>query len=137
MIELTKTIWEKIWKINSDVNKSTKYKPDMTLYEKLDYWDPVSLHNNMGDCEDYALEKRLRLLNEGFDVEDVRLATCWVEGDDGTPGEGGYHAVLIVSTTGGDYCLDNRYTSPILWGDLPYKWDRILIKNGQWRQIKE
>jgi predicted transglutaminase-like cysteine proteinase len=127
-----------IKKVNSDVNKSTKYKSDTTLYEELEYWNPVSSSpsGHEGDCEDYALEKRKRLLETGeFEMDEVRLATCWVEGPDGTPGEGGYHAVLAVVLDDCDYVLDNRYEDVMPWGELPYRWDRILI-NGIWRKVR-
>lgn len=53
-----------------------------------------------GDCEDYAITKRHRLIAEGWPVRSLRLAvvkTAWGEG----------HAVLVVKTNEGDLVLDN------------------------------
>jgi predicted transglutaminase-like cysteine proteinase len=143
MITLSDKLWNIICKINTDVNKDTRYKSDMSLYEKADYWEPSSSNpKHQGDCEDYALEKRKRLISTGeFDYSSVRLATCWVEGENGEAGKGGYHAVLIVVTDEGDFCLDNRAEDPMLWNKFPYKWHMALIYDeetgeSKWREIK-
>ncbi len=133
MIQLTTENWQLIKKINSDVNNNTKYRTDMTLYQKLEYWEPSGGYE--GDCEDYALEKRKRLLDcKLFDINDIRLATCWVEGKNGEIGEGGYHAVLILVIENNDWVLDNRCSNPIKYHLLPYKWHKILIGN-KWHNI--
>jgi predicted transglutaminase-like cysteine proteinase len=53
-----------------------------------------------GDCEDYALTKRRKLIALGWSARALRIAvarTASVEG----------HAVLVVATSQGDLVLDN------------------------------
>ena len=101
--------------MNSTINESTSYRSDAAQYAKPDYWEAAS---GTGDCEDYALAKRNRLIAAGCDPLAIHLATCWVE-------TGEYHAVLIVNTSTGDYVLDNRYPFPMMRQDLEYKWDKM------------
>jgi len=46
-------------RINSDVNASVSYKTDLEQYSTPEFWKEASA---FGDCEDYALLKRQRLL---------------------------------------------------------------------------
>lgn len=110
--------------INSAVNSSTKYRTDIDLYGVDEFWVTAS---GMGDCEDSALAKRKALLDAGASIDDLRLATCWIE-------TGEYHAVLVVSTDEGEYVLDNRYAHPMPRQALPYRWDKIQQGN-QWVNI--
>ena len=103
--------------VNHAVNEDVRYTTDAALYQINEFWEVA---DHAGDCEDYALKKRQVLMEHGVDPEFLRLATCWVE--DGT-----YHAVLIVTTTNGDYVLDNRYQFPMMRQDLPYKWHKIQV----------
>jgi predicted transglutaminase-like cysteine proteinase len=109
--------------INIDVNRSTTYRTDLDLYGRPDFW---TIANGAGDCEDFALAKRQRFIDAGFG-DFVRLATAWV------PREG-YHAVLIVTTTRGDYVLDNMHPLPMRRQELPWVWDKIQ-QGSQWRAI--
>ena len=54
-------------RINSDVNASVSYKTDLEQYSKPEYWVEA---NTFGDCEDYALLKRHRLIESGFAHKD-------------------------------------------------------------------
>ena len=100
--------------INSEVNQSTKYRTDRDLYGKPDFW---TIADGEGDCEDFALAKRKRFIEQGFG-DYVRLATAWVQQE-------GYHAVLIVTTSSGDYVLDNMHPLPMRRQELNYVWSRI------------
>lgn len=110
--------------VNHEVNESTSYRSDLSLYQRAEHWEPAA---GEGDCEDYALAKRAALLKAGADLDDLRLATCWCE-------DGGYHAVLVVTTDEGEFVLDNRYQDPMPRQLLPYKWDKIQ-KGHQWFAI--
>ena len=72
-------------RINSQVNASVTYKTDLEQYSTPEHWVEAS---NLGDCEDYALLKRQRLLEAGFARKDLHLACCWCE-------TGEYHAALL------------------------------------------
>ena len=54
-------------RINSDVNASVTYKTDLEQYATPEFWKEASA---FGDCEDYALLKRQRLLESGFAHKD-------------------------------------------------------------------
>ena len=107
--------------VNDAVNASTTYRTDMDLYGAADFWTEAA---GEGDCEDYALAKRRRLLDGGAAPEHVRLAVCTTE-------DGGLHAVLIATTDEGEYVLDNRYADPMPRDALGYRWHTIE-QEGQW-----
>lgn len=110
--------------INTRINESTCYKSDFERVDRMEFWDVAV---GTGDCEDYALAKRAKLLEQGASTDDLRLAVCQTE-------TGGWHAVLIVTTDRGDYVLDNRYPEPMPRHMLDYRWDRIQ-KGKQWCKI--
>lgn len=101
--------------VNQQINSSTSYRCDVDMYARPDFWEAAA---GQGDCEDFALAKRAKLIAQGADPKHLRLATCWTEAGD-------YHAVLIVTTTEGDYVLDNRHQFPMPKQDLAYRWDKI------------
>lgn len=123
MLKMNKALMRALDDINSDVNQMP-YRTDLEMYGTLEYWNPDAV--DAGDCDDYALVKRKRL-QAMYPAHKAcfRLATCWVEDDDGTPGVGGYHAVLTVHTNKGVYVLDNRYPRASRWRDLPYRWHKM------------
>ena len=113
--------------INSLVNNSMTYRTDLEQYKTPEFW--CSTNAFAGDCEDYALLKRQRLLEAGFARKDLHLACCWVE-------TGGYHAVLLCNTSKGWFVLDNRYTWPMTPKSLPYRWDKALDEvDGKWYEL--
>lgn len=84
-------------KVNRDVNRSIRPRADRAAGPLQDVW---SIAPREGDCEDYALTKRHKLLKAGWPSSALLLAVAR------TPsGEG--HAVLIVRTNVGDIILDN------------------------------
>lgn len=123
-----KAHWDILSDVNKNINKQIRYKEDMELYRKPEFW---TIANGFGDCEDYALTKRKILVqNHGFPANALPIATCWVENN------GGYHAVLVCRTTDADYVLDNRYTRVMKWSDMPYKFHLIQVfGENRWREI--
>lgn len=111
--------------VNALVNNTTQYRCDIDLYEKPEFWE---IAQGQGDCEDYALAKRAKLIDSGAATKDLHLATCWTEMDD-------YHAVLIVETEEeGFVVLDNRYPRPVRKGDIGYRWEKIE-EDGVWHVL--
>lgn len=104
---MTPEFREELATVQADVNQSIRYVSDMTQYGVSEKWvtDPES---GAGDCEDYALTKRLRLAARGVPVTAmaVRSVVLW-------NGEG--HAVLVVHTSEGDMVLDNRVRKVMGW----------------------
>lgn len=123
MLILTEDWWKTISRINREVN-SIPYQSDMSRYGTEEFWTEI---DTSGDCEDYALEKRRRLIGAGVRVDDLSLAICVTERDE-------HHAVLVLHTDKGSYVLDNRRPDPLPWTDLPYTW--IARQNGRrWEKI--
>ncbi|MEA3535464.1 transglutaminase-like cysteine peptidase [Rhizobium sp. CC-YZS058] len=88
--------------INGAVNRAITPQYDQV---SLDRWQADV---TAGDCEDYALTKRRRLIGAGFAPAALRIAVArtW-------SGEG--HAVLVVRTDRGDVVLDNRFDQIKRW----------------------
>ncbi|HTO29657.1 MAG TPA: transglutaminase-like cysteine peptidase [Pararhizobium sp.] len=78
--------------VNRAVNRSIR-----PLNERRDVW---SLNPAYGDCDDYVMTKRSRLIRAGIPTSALRVAVVR------TPrGEG--HAILLVKTSAGEFALDN------------------------------
>lgn len=103
-------------KINDEVNNSVTYKTDSLKYGLPEFWECAT---TQGDCEDYALTKRGRLLELGCPPDKICLVFCDV------PGEGG-HCVLYVETDKGGFILDNRFSGVRTPTELGYTWVSIL-----------
>ena len=74
-------------RINSQVNASVTWMSDSEQFGVPEFWVEA---NTFGDCEDYALLKRHRLIESGFARKDLHLACCWDE-------TGDYHCVLLCN----------------------------------------
>ena len=118
-------------RINSDVNASVTYKTDLEQYEKPEHW---CLPTDFGDCEDYALLKRAYLLEHGWDVDKIHLATCWINVRAVDTG----HCVLIVETDKGQFILDNNLKGlvPLNFQTVDYRyiWN-IIERGGKWYEF--
>ena len=58
--------------IHRAVNSATDYVSDSAQYGIPEHWEPAS---GRGDCEDYALAKRARLLAAGWPADRMALVT--------------------------------------------------------------
>lgn len=136
MQTLTEQLWDDLVRINREVNRDIKYKVDMEIYEVVDFWTVVE-GKGEGDCDDYALTKIKRLVEETeWDRENLQLAVCFVEDERGRPGQGEGHAVTVARTDRGDFVLDNRHKRPEPYDKLPYKWMFMEdYANKRWVQI--
>lgn len=110
---------ELLERVQAEVN-AFAYVGDIEQFGRPDFWERIS-RAGVGDCEDYALEKRARLLAAGVPAEDLRIACCFTE-------TGEYHAILIARDGAADWILDQRLpriaTADELRG-LGYRGDRI------------
>ncbi|MGO7729240.1 transglutaminase-like cysteine peptidase [Rhizobium johnstonii] len=101
--------------VNTAVNRTMIGRNDSRNELNGDVW---KVNVPSGDCEDFALTKRSRLIAMGWSSRALRIATAY------TPsGEG--HAVLVVRTDKGDLVLDNRKSSIKNWHDTDLRWDKI------------
>ena len=77
----------------------------------VEYW---TIPTTRGDCEDYALLKRKRLMELGWPASALLMT---VVRDD--RGEG--HALLTARTVQGDFILDNKVDEIKIWYKTPYE----------------
>jgi len=98
-------------RVNRAVNAEVEPVTDIDHWGVIDQWDYPD--DGRGDCEDYVLEKRDRLLKAGFPRQAL-LVTVVRD----LQGEG--HAVLTVKTDRGDLILDNQVDDIVLWRETGY-----------------
>lgn len=79
--------------VNSSVNRSMRWKGEGSA----DVW---TVGGRTGDCEDFALTKRSRLMKAGVPSGALRILKTRTR-------QGEMHAVLVVKTSRGDLVLDN------------------------------
>jgi predicted transglutaminase-like cysteine proteinase len=103
-IPLTAERMAQLQQVNSHVNSTIREVSDLEQYGREDVWAlPTS---GKGDCEDFAMLKRKMLIERGWPASSLSIAV-------GATSQGEAHAVLTVSTSQGQYVLDNL-TSSIL-----------------------
>lgn len=107
-------------KTNRAVNRAIRPRYD----RKGDVW---SINVRYGDCEDYVLTKRAKLIAQGISPNSLRIATAYTR-----RGEG--HAVLVVRTNKGDFVLDNRRNAIREWHKTDLRW--VSLSNGNLRNWK-
>lgn len=103
--------------INTDVNRHTVGMSDRESHGVDDFW---SRPNGTGDCEDFAIEKRIRLEQAGVNPDSLFYAVAFVRGM-------GLHTVLIYRQDGQDYVLDNLSARIEKWQNVHYSWVRYQL----------
>lgn len=98
--------------VNRTINREIEAATDMEIYGQTEYW---TIPTTRGDCEDYALLKRKRLIARGWPVSSLLLTVVRDE-----KGEG--HAVLTARTVQGDFILDNKVDEVKVWNRTPYEY---------------
>ncbi|MEJ6783123.1 transglutaminase-like cysteine peptidase [Aminobacter sp. Piv2-1] len=109
-VELTRTLWQAMVDINNEVNTAVAPRTDMEMWGKEEVW---SYPASAGDCEDYALEKRRKLMELGVPAGDLLLTVARQPNGEG-------HAVLTVRTSMGEYILDNLDPRIMAWDETVY-----------------
>ena len=109
-LDLTEQQWLLVRMVNAFVNGAIAPVTDQTLYGTPEYW---TIPTDAGDCEDVALLKKKILMSKGLPEEALRMTVVLDE-----HGEG--HAVLTLTTTAGDFILDNRRNEVRLWDATGY-----------------
>lgn len=99
-------------RINAQVNGTIRPTNEAT---NTDVWQ---IGANAGDCEDFALTKRQRLIAAGWSPRALRMAVVRTRSGEG-------HAVLVVKTNQGDLVLDNRTGAIKPWKNTDLRWVKI------------
>ena len=102
--------WNLIYQVNTYVNGKIAPVSDQDLYGEPERW---VYPTDAGDCEDYLLLKKRYLEGLGFPPEALLITVVLDESNGG-------HAVLTVTTDGGDFILDNRRNDVLRWSDTNY-----------------
>ena len=110
-IQLTPSKFREIVGINNDVNKAIAPVTDLELYGQPEVWAYPA--DNRGDCEDYVLLKRKKLIERGFPESTLLITVVRDENNEG-------HAILTVRTDKGDFVLDNKRREVMRWAETPY-----------------
>ena len=96
--------------VNRAINHEIEPITDVELYGMTDYW---TVPATKGDCEDYVLLKRKRLMALGWPPSALLITVVRDE-----RGEG--HAVLTARTMQGDFILDNKTDDIKVWHRTRY-----------------
>jgi len=129
-VELTRALWAAMVDINNVVNTMVTPRTDMEMWGVEEHWSyPV---NGYGDCEDYVLEKRHRLIKAGVPASNLLITVVRQPNGEG-------HAVLTVHTAMGDFVLDNLEPRILAWTDTDYQYlKRQSSKHaGMWVGIED
>jgi len=103
--------WQMLNRVNQQVNAGIKAKTDMDHWGVEDVWDFAE--DGYGDCEDFQLVKRRKLVEAGFPRRALRMTVVIDE-------EGAGHAVMMVRTNRGDFILDNKRNAILPWHKTGY-----------------
>lgn len=116
-------------RINAEVNRTTRQITDQSQYKRPEVWALPTRRG--GDCEDFALLKKHKLIDAGIAPDRLLIATVLDTHFRG-------HAVLVVRTGQGDVVLDNLTSRILPWEstgyiflkmqspDIPGGWDAII-----------
>lgn len=105
--------WRQIVRVNAAVNKEVEPVTDMEHWGEVERWSYPD--DGKGDCEDYVLEKRRRLMRAGFPRQALLVTVVRDHKGDG-------HAVLTVKTDRGDFILDNQAPKVLVWSETGYRY---------------
>lgn len=109
-VAMSEEKWLLVRMVNAFVNGAIAPVTDETLYGTPEYW---TIPTDAGDCEDVVLLKKKILLSKGIPEEALRITVVLDEHSEG-------HAVLTLTTSAGDYILDNRRNEIRSWSATGY-----------------
>ncbi len=128
-ITLDAASWQTLNAVNDAVNREIEPITDLEHWGLVDKWNFPD--DKKGDCEDYVIEKRQRLLEAGFPRQALLITVVRDKTGDG-------HAVLTIKTDRGDFILDNEVETILPWNKTGF----LFIKRqsqenpNTWLKIK-
>ena len=111
-VQLTKSAYKEMERVNRYVNDHVKPMTDLDHFGVVEKWSYPD--DGYGDCEDYVLEKRRRLIQAGWPRAALLITVVRDKKGDG-------HAVLTVRTDKGEYVLDNQEDEILPWSETGYR----------------
>lgn len=108
---LTTKRWKELQAVNEQINEAIKPVSDHTQYGTIELWTYPS--SGQGDCEDYVLLKKRKLVALGWPENALLITVVRDENNEG-------HAILTVRTHRGDLVLDNKHSRILAWHNTPY-----------------
>lgn len=129
VITWSEALHARVAAINARVNEEIRFLPDPQNSGMEDHW---SLPEEcVGDCEDIALEKRRRLVDEGLPSAALTLAIAFHDTKLFA------HLVLLARTDRGTWVLDNLSDELSCWDDAPYFLTRRERPDGLWTRYEQ
>lgn len=113
-VKMTAERWAEFAQINDNVNRSIIPERN-TKGVAGEEW---LINPARGDCNDYAVTKRHKLLAIGWPAHTLLLAEVVIPG-------GEHHLVLVLRTKDGDFVADNLNDAVRPWRETRYRWVRI------------
>jgi predicted transglutaminase-like cysteine proteinase len=110
--DLDERRWRYLLEVNARVNRDITAVTDMDHWGVAERWSYPT--DGKGDCEDFVLEKRKRLMEAGWPRQALLITVVRDRKGDG-------HAILTVKTDRGDFVLDNQESKVKLWTETGYK----------------
>lgn len=128
-LKLTSALWSLINRVNEQVNHAITPVTDQELWGIQEFW---SYPEHFGDCEDFVLEKRRRLIEAGIPASHLLITVVRQANGDG-------HAVLTIHTDRGDLVLDNLSGRILPWSATDYAFLKRQSAShaGQWNDIND
>lgn len=102
--------------INRSANGSIRAVTDLAQYNVAEKWTLPTARG--GDCEDFALYKKAKLIKAGISPDRLLLAAVLDR-------QGNSHAVLVLHTDTVDLVLDNLKTAVKRWDETGYTFLRM------------
>jgi len=129
VIDLNEHTWHLLNSVNKAVNLEIKFQYDLDLYGYEEFWSyPTNLQ---GDCEDFALEKRKRLVGHSIPRGALRIIIGWHR-------EKYYaHALLSVETNQGTLILDNETDEIMWWYEKPFMYEKREYLDQLWEYFEQ
>jgi predicted transglutaminase-like cysteine proteinase len=112
-VVLDQSRWKELLRVNSGVNRDIEPVTDEDQWGVVERWSYPTA--GRGDCEDYVLEKRERLIKAGWPRQALLVTVVRDLKGDG-------HAILTVRTDRGDFVLDNQNPKVLLWSKTGYQY---------------
>lgn len=124
---LTQARLSQLADVNLEINRRVVAVTDQQLYGVPELW---TMPTKSGDCEDYVLLKRKRLMELGWPSGALLITVVFDEKREG-------HAVLIIRTGESDLVLDNKTDQIMSWEMTSYTYVKRQSESdpNQWVAI--